>query len=148
MAESKKKVVVVMGPTGSGKSKLAVDLASLFPVEIINADAMQIYNGLDVLTNKVTTLEQKGVPHHLLGTLSPDMEFTAKDFRQSTIPLIEDILSRNHIPLLVGGTNYYIQAVVSNFLLDGDSAQDCSSDVAAVKGLDTEEKQGDEVQTV
>ncbi|KFK30016.1 hypothetical protein AALP_AA7G206700 [Arabis alpina] len=141
MAESKKKVVVVMGPTGSGKSKLAVDLASLFPVEIINADAMQIYNGLDVLTNKVTTLEQKG-------TLSPDMEFTAKDFRQSTIPLIEDILSRNHIPLLVGGTNYYIQAVVSNFLLDGDSAQDCSSDVAAVKGLDTEEKQGDEVQTV
>ncbi|KFK32383.1 hypothetical protein AALP_AA6G234100 [Arabis alpina] len=88
MAESKKKkVVVVMGPTGSGKSKLAVDLASLFPVEIINADAMQIYYGLDVLTNKVTIHEQKGVPHHLLGTLSPYMEFTAKDFRQSTIPV-------------------------------------------------------------
>lgn len=58
--EEKKKVVVIMGPTGSGKSKLAVDLATHFPVEIINADAMQIYSGLDVLTNKVTVNEQKG----------------------------------------------------------------------------------------
>ncbi|CAH8306375.1 unnamed protein product [Eruca vesicaria subsp. sativa] len=119
----KAKVVVIMGSTGSGKSKLAVDLASQFPVEIINADAMQIYSGLDVLTNKVTITEQKGVPHHLLGTVSPDMEFTAKDFRDSAFPLIEEILSRNHIPVLVGGTNYYIQAVVSKFLLD-DSTED------------------------
>ncbi|ESQ51236.1 hypothetical protein EUTSA_v10016598mg [Eutrema salsugineum] len=133
--KKKAKVVVIMGPTGSGKSKLAVDLASQFPVEIINADAMQIYSGLDVLTNKVTINEQKGVPHHLLGTVSPDMEFTAKDFRDFTIPLIEEILSRNHIPVLVGGTNYYIQAVVSKFLLD-DSAEDieecCSNVVASV----------------
>ncbi|XP_010417925.1 PREDICTED: tRNA dimethylallyltransferase 2 [Camelina sativa] len=138
----KAKVVVIMGPTGSGKSKLAVDLASHFPVEIINADAMQIYSGLDVLTNKVTIDEQQGVPHHLLGTVSPDTEFTAKDFRDFTVPLIEEIVSRNHIPVLVGGTNYYIQAVVSKFLLD-DTAEDteeCCSDVASVvdKGLDVD----------
>jgi tRNA dimethylallyltransferase len=102
-------------------------------VEIINADAMQIYSGLDVLTNKVTVDEQKGVPHHLLGTVSSDMEFTARDFRDFTVPLIEEIVSRNHIPVLVGGTHYYIQAVVSKFLLD-DAAEDteeCCADVAS-----------------
>ncbi|KAL1203527.1 tRNA dimethylallyltransferase 2 [Cardamine amara subsp. amara] len=146
--EKKAKVVVIMGPTGSGKSKLAVDLASHFPVEIINADAMQIYFGLDVLTNKVTINEQKGVPHHLLGTVSSDMEFTAKDFRDFTIPLIEEIVSRNHIPVLVGGTHYYIQAVVSKFLLDdGDTVEDteeCCSNVASVvdQGLDVESVSG------
>ncbi|CAH8263927.1 unnamed protein product [Arabidopsis lyrata] len=136
--KKKAKVVVIMGPTGSGKSKLAVDLSSHFPVEIINADAMQIYSGLDVLTNKITINEQKGVPHHLLGSVSPDMEFTAKDFRDVTIPLIEEIVSRNHIPVLVGGTHYYIQAVVSKFLLDdsAENTEDCCSNVASVVNED------------
>ncbi|ONI01085.1 hypothetical protein PRUPE_6G120800 [Prunus persica] len=121
--EEKPKVVVIMGPTGSGKSKLAIDLASYFPIEVINADSMQVYNGLDVLTNKVPLHEQKGVPHHLLGTVSPNVEFTAKDFRDFSIPLIDDILSRNCLPVIVGGTNYYIQALVSPFLLD-DTVED------------------------
>ncbi|KAB1215926.1 tRNA dimethylallyltransferase 2 [Morella rubra] len=121
--DEKPKLVVIMGPTGSGKSRLAIDLASQFPIEIINADSMQVYQGLDVLTNKVPLIEQKGVPHHLLGTIMPNVEFTAKDFRDSAIPLIKDILSQNCIPVIVGGTNYYIQALVSPFLLD-DSADD------------------------
>ncbi|KAM3692808.1 hypothetical protein ACB098_08G115400 [Castanea mollissima] len=121
--EEKAKVVVIMGPTGSGKSRLAIDLATYFPIEIINADSMQVYHGLDVLTNKVSLNDQKGVPHHLLGTISPNLEFTAKDFRDSVIPLINDILLRNCMPVIVGGTNYYIQALVSAFLLD-DSAED------------------------
>ncbi|OVA03620.1 tRNA isopentenyltransferase [Macleaya cordata] len=112
------KLVIVMGATGAGKSRLAIDLASHFPVEIINADSMQVYNGLDILTNKVPLHEQKGVPHHLLGTVSPKVEFTSKDFRDSAIPIIDEILSRNHLPIIVGGTNYYIQALVSPFLLD------------------------------
>ncbi|XP_009364861.2 LOW QUALITY PROTEIN: tRNA dimethylallyltransferase 2 [Pyrus x bretschneideri] len=116
--EEKPKVVVIMGPTGSGKSKLAIDLASHFPVEVINADSMQVYSGLDVLSNKVPLHEQKGVAHHLLGTVSPNVEFTAKEFRDSAILLINDILSRNCLPVIVGGTNYYIQALVSPFLLD------------------------------
>ncbi|XP_054814890.1 tRNA dimethylallyltransferase 2 [Prosopis cineraria] len=123
-AKAKKpKVVVIMGPTGSGKSKLAIDLASHFPVEAINADSMQVYRGLDVLTNKVPLSDQKGVPHHLLGTVSPNVEFTAKDFRDSAIPLINDICARNCLPVIVGGTNYYIQALVSPFLLD-ESVED------------------------
>ncbi|XP_057956356.1 tRNA dimethylallyltransferase 2 [Malania oleifera] len=121
--EEKPKVVVILGPTGSGKSRLAIDLASHFPIEIINADSMQVYRGLDVLTNKVPLHDRKGVPHHLLGTISPNVEFTSKDFRDSAIPLVNEILSRNCLPVIVGGTNYYIQALVSSFLLD-DSAED------------------------
>lgn len=117
------KVLVITGPTASGKSKLAVDLASHFPIEVINADSMQVYRGLDVLTNKLPLSHQNGVPHHLLGTVSPNVEFTAKAFRDSAIPIIDDILARNHLPVIVGGTNYYIQALVSPFLLD-DSAED------------------------
>ncbi|GAB2214867.1 hypothetical protein Droror1_Dr00019232 [Drosera rotundifolia] len=123
---SKPKLVVIMGPTGSGKSKLAIDLASQFPIEIINADSMQVYKGLDVLTNKVTVDERNGVPHHLLGTVDSSVEFTSKDFRDSATLLIDEILSRNHLPVIVGGTNFYIQALVSPFLLD-DAMEDDES---------------------
>ncbi|XP_037497068.1 tRNA dimethylallyltransferase 2 isoform X1 [Jatropha curcas] len=121
--EEKPEVVVIMGPTGSGKSKLAIDLATNFPIEIINADSMQVYHSLDVLTNKVPFHDQKGVPHHLLGNISPNVEFTAKEFRDSAIPIINEIWSRNCLPVIVGGTNYYIQALVSPFLLD-DNLED------------------------
>ncbi|PHT35274.1 tRNA dimethylallyltransferase 2, partial [Capsicum baccatum] len=125
-SNSKPKVLVIMGATGSGKSKLAIDLASYFPIEIINADSMQVYQGLDVLTNKVTPQEQKGVPHHLLGTISARVEFTAKDFRDSAVSIINEVWSRNRLPVIVGGTNYYIQALVSPFLLD-DSVEDAEA---------------------
>ncbi|KAF7823266.1 tRNA dimethylallyltransferase 2 [Senna tora] len=146
--EKKPKVVVIMGPTGSGKSKLAIDLASQFPIEVINADSMQVYRGLDVLTNKVPLSDQNGVPHHLLGTVSPNVEFTAKEFRDSAIPLIDVILARNCLPVLVGGGLwdlfsldyvYIVKALVSPFLLD-DSVEDmdetCLSDLPGITELD------------
>ncbi|KAJ0973441.1 hypothetical protein J5N97_021400 [Dioscorea zingiberensis] len=125
---ARKKVVVVMGATGAGKSKLAIDLASHLPwrIEIVNADSMQVYTGLDVLTNKVPLSERQGVPHHLLGTVPASVEFTSKDFRDLAIPIIDDILARDCIPVIVGGTNYYIQALVSPFLAD-----DVVDDIAA-----------------
>ncbi|KAK4358614.1 hypothetical protein RND71_020843 [Anisodus tanguticus] len=137
-SNSKPKVVVIMGATGAGKSKLAIDLASHFPIEIINADSMQVYQGLDVLTNKVTPQEQKGVPHHLLGTISPNVEFNAKDFRDSAISIINEVWSRNKLPVIVGGTNYYIQALVSPFLLD-DSVEDAEANCLS----DSQEDQPD-----
>ncbi|XP_023537420.1 tRNA dimethylallyltransferase 2 isoform X2 [Cucurbita pepo subsp. pepo] len=95
-----------------------------------SANPNMVYRGLDVLTNKVPPQDQNGVPHHLLGTVSPDVEFTAKDFRDSAIPVIDDILSRGCLPMIVGGTNYYIQALFSPLLLD-DSTKNiggsCSS---------------------
>ncbi|KAJ4798425.1 tRNA dimethylallyltransferase [Rhynchospora pubera] len=117
--DEKKKLVVIMGATGAGKSKLSIDLASYFSgVQIVNADSMQVYSGLDVLTNKVPLSDRKGIPHHLLGTVDACMEFTSKHFRDSAIPIIEDILSRDGLPVIVGGTNYYIQALLSPFLFD------------------------------
>ncbi|XP_010093202.2 tRNA dimethylallyltransferase 2 isoform X1 [Morus notabilis] len=138
----KPKVVVIMGPTGSGKSRLAIDLGSHFPVEVINADSMQVYRGLDVLTNKVPLDEQKGILHHLLGAMSPNVEFTAKEFRDSAIPnadfqLIDDILSRNCLPVIVGGTNYYIQALISPFLLD-DTVEDMDDNCSSISPGDAE----------
>ncbi|URD79975.1 IPP transferase [Musa troglodytarum] len=115
----KKKVVVVMGATGAGKSRLAIDLVSHFSgVEVVNADSMQVYRGLDVVTNKVPLSDRNGVPHHLLGSIDPSVEFTSRDFRDLSIPIIDDILSRDGLPVVVGGTNYYIQALVSPFLVD------------------------------
>ncbi|XP_020245473.1 tRNA dimethylallyltransferase 2 [Asparagus officinalis] len=123
-----KKIVVIMGATGSGKSRLSIDLASHFAgVEVINADSMQVYQGLDVLTNKVPFLERDGVPHHLLGTVDASVEFTSRDFRDLAVPIIDDILSRDGLPVIVGGTNYYIQALVSPFLID-DAVQDMEED--------------------
>uniref|UniRef100_A0A1D1Y884 tRNA dimethylallyltransferase 2 n=1 Tax=Anthurium amnicola TaxID=1678845 RepID=A0A1D1Y884_9ARAE len=116
--EKKTKVVVVMGATGSGKSRLAIDLASHFPLEVVNADSMQVYRGLDVLTNKVPLQDRRGVPHHLLGFVDASVDFTSRDFRDLAIPIIEDVSSRGCLPVVVGGTNYYIQALVSPFLVD------------------------------
>ncbi|CAH9094120.1 unnamed protein product [Cuscuta epithymum] len=133
-SNSKPKVIVIMGATGAGKSRLAIDLASHFPVEVINADSMQVYQGLDVLTNKVRPEEQRGVAHHLLGTISSNVEFTAKDFRDFAIPLIDEISSHNLLPVIVGGTNYYIQGLVSPFLMEvpcEDTEINCSLDTVA-----------------
>ncbi|WOL17170.1 tRNA dimethylallyltransferase 2 isoform X1 [Canna indica] len=117
--DEKKKVVVVMGATGVGKSRLAIDLAAHFSgVEVFNADSMQVYRGLDVLTNKVPLSDRNGVPHHLLSCIDPSVEFTSRDFRDLAIPIIDDISSRDGLPVVVGGTNYYIQALVTPFLVD------------------------------
>ncbi|CAL8072891.1 unnamed protein product [Calicophoron daubneyi] len=113
-------VVVICGATGTGKSKLAIDLAKLFHGEIINADAMQLYEGLSISTNKVTASEAAGIPHHLLGSISTEYagRFDVHDYRERCLPLIHRIREQEgHLPILVGGTHYYIEAVLwSDFL--------------------------------
>ncbi|KAL2320931.1 hypothetical protein Fmac_029900 [Flemingia macrophylla] len=115
MMRPKEKVVLVMGATGSGKTKLSIDLATNFPSEIINCDKMQVYEGLDVVTNKVAKEEQRGVPHHLLGTHNPNKEFTASDFCDMASHAIESITQRQKLPIIVGGSNSYIEALVDKF---------------------------------
>ncbi|RKP33527.1 IPP transferase-domain-containing protein [Dimargaris cristalligena] len=109
-----KQVVAVIGSTGVGKSQLAVELAKAFGGEIINADAMQMYQGFDILTNKVTPGEQEGIPHHLLGCLSPNGEYSVTDFEKDALKKIAEIQARDRLPILVGGTHYYVQAVLWN----------------------------------
>ncbi|KAF8401635.1 hypothetical protein HHK36_012581 [Tetracentron sinense] len=111
--KEKEKVVVVMGATGTGKSRLSIDLATRFPAEIVNCDKMQVYDGLDIVTNKVTEEEKCGVPHHLLGVVDPDKEFTATDFRHLASLSMESILGKDRLPIIVGGSNSYIKALVN-----------------------------------
>ncbi|XP_066314337.1 adenylate isopentenyltransferase 5, chloroplastic-like [Miscanthus floridulus] len=111
---SKAKVVVVMGATATGKSKLAIDLALRFGGEVINSDKIQVHDGLDVVTNKVTAAECEGVPHHLIGGVSPDANYTAADFCRDATRAVESVLERRRVPIIAGGSNRYLEA-----LLDG-----------------------------
>jgi adenylate isopentenyltransferase (cytokinin synthase) len=110
---SKPKVVFVLGATATGKSKLAIALAARFGGEVINSDKIQVYAGLPVITNKVTDEECAGVPHHLLSCVTcPDADFTAEDFCREAGAAIKRVLSRGGLPVVAGGSNRYIKALV------------------------------------
>ncbi|KAK6130311.1 hypothetical protein DH2020_035946 [Rehmannia glutinosa] len=110
----KDKVVVVMGATGTGKSRLSIDLATRFDAEIINSDKMQVYKGLDIVTNKVTDDECRGVPHHLLGIIDPDSDFSARDFVHHASLAADAITHRGRLPIIAGGSNSFVKALVSD----------------------------------
>ena len=107
-------LIVVLGPTASGKSALGIALAQCFQGEIVSADSRQVYRGLDIGTAKVTPEEQALVPHHLLDVADPHGIYTVSQFQQQAIAAINDILSRGRQPFLVGGSPHYIQAVVDH----------------------------------
>lgn len=108
------KILVVLGPTASGKSDLAVQLAKRFNGEVISADSRQVYEGLDIGTGKITEQEMQGIPHHLLDIANPQDIFSVDQFKMLALEKIYDILKRNKLPILCGGTGFYIQAVVDN----------------------------------
>lgn len=108
----KEKVVFVLGTTGTGKTKLSIALATQFDGEVVNSDKMQVYVGLDVITNKVTKEESAGIPHHLLGVVHPDADFTASDFAREAMHVIASIIRRGRLPIVAGGSNSYIEALV------------------------------------
>ncbi|KAG1669853.1 tRNA dimethylallyltransferase [Nymphon striatum] len=110
-------VVVVLGSTGTGKSKLAIELAKMFCGEIISADSMQVYKGLDIITNKVKDAEQQEIPHHLIDYVDPIYNYSVTDFRDEAVPLIEKLFNSGNLPIIVGGTNYYIEAILWKVLV-------------------------------
>ncbi|KAJ5352322.1 hypothetical protein N7452_001296 [Penicillium brevicompactum] len=118
-------LITVLGATGTGKSKLAVDLASRFNGEIINGDAMQMYRGLPIITNQIPIDERNGVPHHLLSCIDLDAEaWRIGLFKREALRIIDEIRSRGKIPILVGGTHYYTQAVLFRDQLVGEGVDD------------------------
>jgi len=114
-------IVVILGATGAGKSKLALELAARFGGEIVNADAMQMYKGLNIVTNKVTAEEQARVPHHAINILEPAASNTVVDFRNRALPIVERLLREGRIPFICGGTNYYIESLLWKLLVDQDT---------------------------
>ena len=112
-----KNIIAVIGPTGVGKSNLAIQIGMALDGEIINADSMQVYKGLDIITNKISFTERRKVPHHLMDEIDPLKEFTVQDWTLKATGIISEIHSRNKIPILVGGTHYYLQSILTSQLI-------------------------------
>ena len=109
----KKKIIVICGPTASGKTGLSILLAQKFGGEIISADSMQIYKKLDIGTAKATAEEQAAVPHHLVDILHPDQPYNVQQFVEMAAQAIDDITSRGKIPVIAGGTGLYIESLIN-----------------------------------
>lgn len=107
------KLIAIVGATASGKSSLAIEIAmALGNAEIVNADAMQLYRGMDVGTAKLSLAEQKGIRHHLLSVISPSEDLTAVEYRELFDAAVEDVVSRGKLPIVVGGSTLYLAAAL------------------------------------
>ncbi len=105
-------LIVICGPTATGKSDLALEVAEAFDGEIINADSMQLYRGMDIGTAKLTVQERRGIPHHLLDILDVSQDASVANYQEQARAAIDDISIRGKTPILVGGTGLYIKAVL------------------------------------
>jgi tRNA dimethylallyltransferase len=104
-------IIAIVGPTASGKSDLGIELARRIGGEIINCDSVQVYQGIQIATAKVSLAERRGVPHHLIDFVSPTVNYTAADWARAAIQKIDEIENRGHSALLVGGTGFYLRAL-------------------------------------
>ncbi|XP_055712710.1 tRNA dimethylallyltransferase [Phlebotomus papatasi] len=139
-------LVVILGSTGTGKTKLSLELAKKYGGEIISADSMQVYKGLNIATAKATTAEQQVAPHHLLDVAQPGIPYTVVDFRNSAHPIINDLLGRNKMPIVVGGTNYYIESLLWNVLMAPTSSSASTNQECGVKRkLDNSDSESDDM---
>ena len=111
----KKKIVIISGPTASGKSSFAIQVAKKFNGEIISCDSMQIYKHLDIGTAKILNNEMDGVPHHLLDIINPNEEFSVEEYVRLAKEKINEITQRGKLPIIVGGTCFYIKALISPY---------------------------------
>jgi tRNA dimethylallyltransferase len=130
------KIVVVLGPTASGKSDLAVKLAKKFSGEVISADSRQVYRGMDIGTGKITKEEMKGIPHHLLDIANPKRRFSVSQYKKLAEKSIQKIIKKKKLPIVCGGTAFYIKALV-----DGIIIPEVSPDWNLRKKLEQENKE-------
>lgn len=127
-------LIAIVGATGTGKSQLAVELATKLNGEIINGDAMQLYDGLPIITNKIPTTERNEVPHHLLSLIGlNEPTWTVGKFVQNAIRVIEEIRARGKLPILVGGTHYYTQALIFTDRLLENEDENLSHDLTILQ---------------
>lgn len=117
MFKNQPKILVILGPTASGKSDLAVKLAKKMNGEVISADSRQVYRGMNIGTGKITKKEMSGIPHHLLDVADPKKVFSVDQYQKLAKRAIADILKRDKLPIICGGTGLYIDAVIDDFVL-------------------------------
>ena len=114
--QDKPRLIIITGPTASGKSSLAIEMAKELNGEIVSADSMQVYCGMDIGTAKVPVDERMGIPHHLLDIVTPDIEFNAAVYRSFAEPVLQEVSSKNKISFVVGGTGLYIKTLLGGLL--------------------------------
>jgi tRNA dimethylallyltransferase len=129
------RLVVVLGPTATGKSELAVKLARQLGGEVLNADAMQLYRGMDIGTAKLTEEQRRGVPHHLLDVLEVTENASVAAFQRDARAIVERLLGEHRVPVLVGGSALYLRAVVDELRFPGTDAAARSRLEAELAGL-------------
>lgn len=117
MEKISKKLIVILGPTASGKTDLSVRLAKKFKGEIVSADSRQVYQGLNIGSGKITKSQMKGIPHHLLDVANPKRKFTVAQYQKLALKAIKKIQKKGKLPFLVGGTGFYIQSVVDGIVI-------------------------------
>lgn len=117
-----KKVIVITGPTGVGKTKMSVSIAKLLDGEIINCDSMQIYKGLNIGTAKIKEKEKEGIPHYLFDIKNVNEDYSIYDYQIDARKIIDDILSRGKTPILVGGTGLYIKSAIYDYKLNKEKS--------------------------
>ena len=113
----KPKVIAVVGPTASGKTKLAIELAHKYDGEVVSADSRLVYKGFDIASAKPTMEEREGVPHHLIDIVEPEFDYSAGKYAEDAKVAIEDILSRGKMPIVAGGTGLYFRVLLENYNL-------------------------------
>ena len=123
------KVIVITGPTAVGKTKLSIEIAKKYNGEIINADAVQVYKGLDIGSAKVTEEEKENIPHHLFDIKEVDEEYTIYHYQQDARKIIEDIQKRGKTPILVGGTGLYIKSALYDYKLSKEKESEMYEDL-------------------
>ena len=118
------KVIVIVGPTAVGKTKVAIQLAKRINGEIVSADSMQVYKNMDIGTAKPTTEEMEGIKHYMIDIVEPDQEFSVAKYKEMTLECMDDVIKSNKVPIIVGGTGLYINAVVENIEFS-ETISDC-----------------------
>ena len=111
----KPKVIAVVGPTASGKTKLAIELAHKLNGEVVSADSRLVYKGFDIASAKPTMEEREGIPHHLIDIVEPEFNYSAGNYVEDAKRAIEDILSRNKTPIVAGGTGLYFRVLLEHY---------------------------------
>lgn len=120
---NKRPLLVLLGPTASGKTALSLEIAKKFNCEIISADSRQVYKYMDIGTDKIPMDKRCGIPHHLIDVVEPDVRFTVSDFKKLAEEKTEEIYERGALPFIVGGTGLYIRAVTENFSIPPDNLE-------------------------
>ena len=108
----KEKVIVICGPTASGKTALSIELAKKINGEIVSCDSMQIYKEMDIGTAKPTKEEMQGVKHYMIDIVSPDERFSVAEYKKQALEAIREIIKRNKVPIIVGGTGLYVDSLI------------------------------------